>query len=82
MIRTLTQLEEILVKERKIDPSCLRGAFGLESCKESIRWQMENFNKTLEQVYFELIERGLTDIFFNTYMIVACEQMLKENKQN
>ena len=73
---TTKQLEEILVKERKNAHE--DGMFGIAECKKSIKWQMETFKQTLEEVYVELVRRALTEWGFNTYMIVACERLMEE----
>lgn len=79
MIRTLDNLVKILQDERK---SAYRGGmYGIDACKESIKFQMKLFHKNLDQMYIELIGRGLTERLFNTYMIVACEELMEEEKR-
>lgn len=78
MKRTLTQLEAVLVKERK--EAQRSGAYGLDECKKEIKWQLEYSKTTLEDLYVQYIKRGLTETLFNTYMIIACEQLMEEQK--
>lgn len=76
---TLTQLEALLVKERK--NAHKEGMFGLDECRKSIEDKMKYSGKSLFEIYTELIKRAMTDIFFNLTMIVACEQMIEELKK-
>lgn len=72
---TTKKLEEILAKERK--NAHKDGMFGIDECKKAIKGQMKYFKQTLEEVYVELVKRALTEFGFNTYMIVACEQLME-----
>lgn len=81
-MKTVKQLNDILEKERKmIAKGQLRsGAFGIEECKKSIKFKLEmaKGTKTLNDIYYELVIRGLKEFGFNTTMIIACEEMMTE----
>lgn len=79
LVRTIAKLEEQLKKDRL--NASKEGKYGLSACKDSIRWEIKNQNKTIDEIYVELVNRALTDAFFNTNMIVACEQMIEESKK-
>lgn len=79
LVRTLTKLEETLKTERVIAPNS--GMYGLDACKNSIRFHVEVLHESLEEIYLNLIKQAMTDVCFNTYMIVACEQMMEEAKK-
>ena len=83
MTKTVTQLNETLEKERKLvkQGKLDEGMFGIKECRKSIESHMEIFHKTLHELYCEFVVRGLTEPLFNTLMIIACEQMLEEEKQ-
>lgn len=80
---TITRLENVLKEERKqvAKGKLIDGAFGINACKESIKWKVEYCKQTLEEVYVELIKRALTEFGFNTLMIVACELMIEEQNK-
>jgi hypothetical protein len=79
LVRTIAKLEEQLKKDRL--NALKKGIYGLSACKDSIRWEMKSQNKTIDEIYVELVNQALTDAFFNTNMIVACEQMMEEAKR-
>ncbi len=54
--------------------------YGIEACKESIRFKVEYFKQSLEEQLKEYEERAKTDITFNKTMIDACKELMKENK--
>ena len=76
LVRTITKLEETLKRDRL--NALKKGKYGLNACKDSIKWELKSSNKTLDEIYVELVAQALTDAFFNTNMIVACEQMMEE----
>lgn len=76
MIITITELELNLKKARKENQQ--EGQFGLKECKKQIIWEMNFYNKSLQEIYCEKIKRGLTERLFNLNMIIACEQLLNE----
>lgn len=77
----LNELNAIVEKEKKMvkQGKLINGAFGLEACKDAIDFKQKAFNKTLKEIYDELVVRGLNEKCFNTMMIVACEIMMEEN---
>ena len=79
-MKTLNKLNEILESERKNKNKLRDGAFGIEECKKSIQWKLEvaKGTKTLDDIYIELVARGLRENCFNTLMIIACEEMMAE----
>lgn len=79
-MKTITTLEKELKEIRKGRKTGKyeNGLFGIKACKESIKWDIENQNKTIQQIYAELISRALTEIGFNTNMIIACEEMMEK----
>ena len=81
LVRTITKLNEQLKKDRLNALKSQNGVYGLSACKDSIRWEMTSKNKTIDEIYVELVNQALTDAFFNTNMIVACEQMMEESKK-
>lgn len=81
---TLKQLNEVVERERKmVAKGKLRtGNFGIEECKKSIEFKLKiaEGKKTLQDIYGELVVRGLNEWGFNTLMIVACEMMIAESE--
>lgn len=80
MIYTITTLEKELkeIRKARIKGKYETGTFGFKACKESIKWDVKFLHKTLETIYVELINRAFTEIGFNTFMIVACEELMNE----
>ena len=80
MKRTITELENELKEIRKgrAKGKYETGMFGFAECKKSIKWDKDYFHKDFHQLYTELITRGLTEAGFNTFMIVACEELMAE----
>lgn len=68
-------LEMIIDKERECRIS--GGQFGIEACKESIRWYLEH-GKTLYQLLEEYVKRANEDVFFNRQMVLACWELINE----
>lgn len=81
-MKTITTLEKELKEIRKSASkgNLQNGLFGIKSCKESIKWHCEFEKKSLQELYGELVMRALTELGFNTTMIVACEEMMEESK--
>ena len=76
-------LEEILkeTKEHRHED----GQFGIKACKESIKNDLEiskkyNEGKTLFTLLENFYNRAVNDIFFNDLMVLACWEMINENK--
>ena len=83
MTKTITTLEKELAHIRKGRAKGMyeNGTFGVKACKESIRFHCYiNNNQPLKEYYVELIVRGLTELGFNTNMIVACEELMNEGE--
>ena len=80
IMKTMTLLEKELksIRADRMKGKYESGLFGFKACKESIKWDMEYHNLTIQQVYGECVKRALTEIGFNTFMIVACEEMMNE----
>lgn len=74
-------LEEILEKTKNDGKG---GIFGIDACKESIEWSVENRirlnGETRQHALFELLQeyldRAQDDILFNKTMIQACWQLI------
>lgn len=83
MKRTITELENELEEIRKARKKGKyeTGMFGFAECKKSIKWKADYFKKDFHQIYTELITRGLTEPGFNTFMIVACEELMAEENK-
>lgn len=80
-MKTLTTLERELSqirKERK-QGKYEDGFFGFKACKKSIKWNEEHLHQSLAQQYSQLISRGIYELGFNTFMIVACEELMEES---
>lgn len=83
MTRTITQLENELkeIRKQRAKGKFENGDFGFRECKESIKFHCYiNNNQSYEDYYPELIVRGLTENGFNTFMIVACEELMSEGR--
>ena len=76
---TVKELNATLERERKLvaKGKLITGDFGIEACKAEIAWEKKYYNKSLNKIYGELVVRGLNERFFNTLMIIACEQMME-----
>ena len=82
-MKTITELEKELAHIRKgrEKGKWELGDFGFKACKESIKFHCYiNNNQPLQEQYAELIKRGLLEIGFNTNMIVACEELMREGR--
>lgn len=71
--RTLAQ---IIAKET--ERRCEGGMFGIAACKDSIKFEVEYFKKSLYQLLEEYVERANEDICFNRAMILACWELINE----
>ena len=78
-------LEQILAKEKEHRHE--EGDFGIKACKESIKFEVEWRRKRNEglsefTVLLELLGeyyiRGVSDVFFNKAMILACWELINE----
>ena len=54
--------------------------YGIEACKNTIKFKVEYFKQSLEEQLIEYEERAKTDITFNKTMIVACKELMEGNK--
>lgn len=79
-MRTITELERTLEKERKdvAKGKLLKGMFGINECKKSIEFDLKYSGKTLNELYVEYITHCLKSNMYNSLMIVACELIMKE----
>lgn len=75
-----TQLEESLesIRIERTKGKYEDGMFGFKECKESIKWNQKYLHKSLQHQYAEFVSRALTEIGFNIFMIVACEELMDE----
>jgi hypothetical protein len=80
MKRTITELEKTLADLRKgrEKGKYEEGMFGIKECRKSIEWDKDFYKKSLHEIYCELISRCLKDRLANELMIIACEEMMKE----
>ena len=69
-------LQQILDREQK--HRCEGGMFGIEACKEHIKWEEEHFNKSLYQLLEDFVERANKDVFFNRAMVLACWELINK----
>lgn len=79
---TITQLENELnyVRKGRKSGKYEQGVFGVRECRKSIEWEMKATKKDISHVYAGLVAHALVSPFFNEIMIVACEEMMEENK--
>lgn len=82
--RTITELETELkdIRKKVQKGKLMNGTFGINECKESIKFHCFIQSKEVEEIYNELIVSGLTDRCFNTNMIIACELLMKDGYKN
>ena len=80
MKRTITELEKELsqIRKERAKGKYDDGIFGFKACKDSIRWDEKFLHKSLEEQYADYIKRGLYEVGFNIFMIVACEECMEE----
>ncbi len=67
-------LEQILNEEkaRRVEG----GDFGMKACKDSIKFTVDFFKKSLYVLLEEYVERANQDIFFNDAMVLACWELI------
>ena len=70
-------LEQIIERERERRTE--GGQFGIDACKDSIRFYLEH-GQSLEEQLDEYVERANKDVFFNKHMVLACWEMIEEQK--
>lgn len=56
------------------------GQFGINACKESIRFSVEYLGENLADLLNGYVERANTDAFFNKAMILACWELMQEEE--
>lgn len=76
-MRTKT-LEEIIRAEQTHRHES--GQFGIDACKDSIRFSVEHLGSNLADLLNEYVERANTDAFFNKAMVLACWELMQEEK--
>lgn len=54
------------------------GSFGIDACKDSIRFSIEHLHENLYSLLEEYVERANSDPFFNKAMVLACWEMINE----
>ena len=57
------------------------GDFGITACKESIERKVKLFNKSLYELLEEYVKRANEDIFFNDAMVLACWELINEERK-
>lgn len=67
-------LEQIIKKER--EHRIEKGDFGINACKESIRFDVEFHKVSLYTLLEEYVEKANNDIFFNKAMVLACWELI------
>lgn len=72
-MKTLKQIIES-EKKNRIE----KGAFGIQECKEAIRFEIKHTNKSLYQLLEKYVKRANEDMFFNKQMVLACWEMINE----
>lgn len=72
-------LGEIIDEQKAIRHE--EGIFGIRACKKSIRREIENTGKTLDDLLDEYVKRANTDIFFNQAMVLACVELRASEKR-
>ena len=76
-MRTKT-LEEIIKAEQTHRHES--GQFGIDACKNSIRFSVEHLGSNLTDLLNEYVERANTDAFFNKAMVLACWELMQEEE--
>ena len=69
-------LEQIIKEERQ--HRTLGGQFGIDACKESIRFDVEFTGKHLHDLLEEYVDIANRDMFFNRAMVLACFELINE----
>lgn len=70
---------EMIIEEQKAK-RYEGGSFGINACKESILWEKDFLKKSLFAQLEEYVERANNDVFFNKMMVLACWELINENK--
>lgn len=73
---SIRKLSELVEKARNENQRS--GQFGIDACRESIEWSMDFEKKSAKELYPTFISRAICDVFFNVNMIIACEELIKE----
>ena len=68
-------LEQILAKEK--DRRVEKGAFGIDACKEMVRWYKEQ-GKGYYQQLEEYVNEVNTNVFFNGAMVLATWELIND----
>lgn len=69
-------LEQIIAKEKQCRTE--GGKFGVDACKESIKFDVEFTGKNLRELLDEYVDRAFRDAAFNRGMILACLEMIND----
>lgn len=69
-------LEQILTKEKTHRTE--GGSFGINACKDSIKFLVEHLGENLYSLLGEYVKRANEDVFFNKAMVLACWELINE----
>ena len=81
-MKSITELEKELQKvcRERTKGQHEFGPYGFRACKETIKSYRDISLQSLEEQYLDYITKALTNPFFNIYMVVACEEVMREAK--
>lgn len=71
-------LEQIIERERQ--HRVVGGSFGIQACKDHIKFEVEHFKKSFYELLEEYVERANKDVFFNRAMVLACWELINEEE--
>ena len=74
----MVTLDQIISEETKYRTE--GGQFGIQACKESIMFDVEYSGKKLYELLEKYVERANRDAFFNRSMVLACWELINEDK--
>ena len=57
------------------------GEFGINACKESIKFARDVMKKSYWSQLVEFIDKANNDIFFNRAMVLACWELIGEEEE-
>lgn len=76
MIKLRKTLEQIIAKEKENRHE--DGMFGINACKDHIKWWSKQYNESLYVLLEEYVRRSNEDSFFNRAMVLACWELINE----
>ena len=74
----MATLEQIIEQEKQYRTE--GGEFGIKACKECIMFEAEYLGKNLCELLTEYVKRANSDCFFNRRMVLACWELINEDK--